>query len=49
MKDMNNLKKKWGLIIEVLVIVSCLLILKRIINFFDLDTAAASPLITALV
>ena len=46
---MNNFKKKWGLIFEVLAIVFCLLILKRIINFFDLDTAAASPLITALV
>lgn len=46
---MNNFKKKWGLIFEVLAIVFCLLILKRIINFFDLDTATASPLITALV
>jgi len=38
-----------GLIIEVLIIVFCLIILKRIINFYDLDTASASPLITALV
>lgn len=49
MEDMTDFKKKWGLIIEVLFIVICLLVLKRIITFLDLDTAAANPLIPALV
>lgn len=35
-KIMNKFNKKWGLLIEVLAIVFCLLILKKIINFFDL-------------
>ncbi len=46
---MNKLMKKWGLALKVLVIVSVLLIIKGIINFYNLDVATASPLITALV
>lgn len=46
---MNKFMKKWGLALKVLVIVSVLLIIKGIINFYNLDVATASPLITALV
>lgn len=46
---MNNFMKKWGLTLNVLVIVFVLLIVKRIIDAYDLNTATASPLITALV
>jgi hypothetical protein len=41
--------KKWGLVLKVLVIVSILLVIKRLIDFLDLDVSFASPLITALV
>lgn len=41
--------KKWGLVFKVLAIVSVLLVIKRIIDIFNLDVATASPLITALV
>ena len=46
---MKNFRKKWGLIIEVMALVICLLIIKSIIYYFDLDTSAANPLITSLV
>ena len=46
---MSSFKKKWGLTIEVLVIVFILLVLKIIIFFYDLEVASASPLIPALV
>lgn len=46
---MNNFMKKWGLTLKVLVVVSILLVIKRIIDYFNLDVASASPLITALV
>ncbi|MFZ2412127.1 MAG: hypothetical protein WAW23_11195 [Candidatus Methanoperedens sp.] len=46
---MNNFMKKWGLVFKVLAIVSVLLVIKRIIDIFNLDVATASPLITALV
>jgi hypothetical protein len=46
---MNTFIKKWGLVFKVLVIVSILLIIKRLIDIYHLDVAFASPLITALV
>lgn len=46
---MNNFMKKWGLTLKVLSMVFILLVIKRIITFFELDVATASPLITALV
>lgn len=46
---MNNFIRKWGLTFKVLVIVSILLVIKRIIVFFNLDVTTTSPLITALV
>ncbi len=46
---MNIFMKKWGLTFKVLAIISVLLILKRVIDIFDLDVVTASPLITALV
>lgn len=46
---MNNFMKKWGLTFKVLVIVFILLLIKRTIDFFNLDVASPSPLITALV
>jgi len=46
---MSSFKKKWGLTIEVLVIVFILLVLKIIIFFYDLEVTTASPLIPALV
>lgn len=46
---MNRFTKKWGLVLRVLVIVAVLLLLKGLINFFNLDVASANPLVTALV
>ncbi|MCX9013129.1 MAG: hypothetical protein OIN66_18665 [Candidatus Methanoperedens sp.] len=46
---MNRFTKKWGLVLRVLAIVAVLLLLKGLINFFNLDVASANPLITALV
>jgi hypothetical protein len=46
---MNNFIKKWGLTLNVLVIVFVLLVIKWLIDAYDLNKATASPLITALV
>lgn len=40
---------KWGLILKVLAIVAVLLIMKMIVEFFEVDLISASPLITAFV
>lgn len=46
---MNRFTKKWGLVLRVPVILAVLLLLKGLINFFNLDVASANPLVTALV
>lgn len=46
---MNNFMKKWGLTLNVLVIVFVLLVIKWLIDVYNLNAATASPLVTALV
>lgn len=40
---------KWGLILKVLAIVTALLIMKMVVEFFEADLISASPLTTAFV